>query len=55
MRKFTKSEKKQCKFYDWGKCKLKINGKDCNPITELGIPADFVEECKGFKRKEDGK
>ena len=55
MKKFMKSEKKRCKFYEWGKCKLKINGKDCNPTTKFGIPADSIEECKGFERRENGK
>ena len=55
MKKFTKSEKKKCKFYDWGKCKSKINGKDCKPITKLGITAETIEECKGFEKEEDGK
>jgi len=51
IKKFTKTEKKTCKFYDKGKCKIKYPYKDCRPMSEFGFPPDFVKECKGFKRR----
>ena len=57
MTKFKKSEKRLCKYYEWGKCKAQSSGilisyKDCVPKLENGETPDRIEDCILFVKKE---
>ncbi len=52
--RFSKGEKKKCKFYDYGKCKIQSHGKDCRPRTKEDALPEFVEGCSGFVPIEAG-
>lgn len=54
MQKYSRGEKRKCKFYNYGKCKIKEHGKDCMPRTKDGALPETVEECSGFVPIEAG-